>query len=152
MILSQLIWFLCNNTAYRCKKQKRVHFYYYYFELLNYQTSSIKAALPIPVPIQRDTSPFFFPLRLSSLIIEPIRRPPVAPRGCPIPTLPPLTFTISLFSPRILIHPRLVLVNASWISIKSISSGLMWGFYFRSFGIAFMGPSPERSGAIPATA
>ena len=90
---------MCNSISHRSTSNNRNFIFIHYTSL--YYISTIRADAS-PPPIQRLANPRFAALffisynKVTSILV------PLAPIGCPKATAPPLTFTLSTSSPKIL--------------------------------------------------
>ena len=75
-------------------------------------------------------------------------RAPEAPTGCPMPTAPPLTLTMSCGNPSLREQATDMEAKASLISTRSTSDSLRPA-RFRARGTQMVGASPVRAGSMP---
>jgi len=76
---------------------------------------------------------------------------PLIPKGCPMATAPPFTFTLLWSNPILSIVYTAIFAKASLISKRSMWS-LLSPVLSKSLLIAASGPRPNNSGATPTTA
>mmetsp|Transcript_88067 Transcript_88067/g.195920 ORF Transcript_88067/g.195920 Transcript_88067/m.195920 type:complete len:205 (-) Transcript_88067:731-1345(-) len=108
-------------------------------------------AAPMPVPMHIETTPSFFPVRLSSGSKVAIWREPVQPNGWPIAIAPPFGLTFSMGTFKCSIDMVACDAKASLISKMSMSPTERPAFS-KAAGMAKAGPMPMRFGSTPTTA
>src|SRR5699024_10205199 len=114
-----------------------------------YLTYSNIPAAPIPTPIHIVTIPYFDSgLRFLSASSLAVSIAPDAPSGWPREIAPPSTFVLSISSPACLIDAAVWEANASFSSIKSMSSTDK-PVGSSTSGMAYAGPIPMILGSTP---
>src|SRR3954454_5308446 len=118
---------------------------------VGHQTRSTTVAMPMPPPMHSVARPERLLVRSSSSISVPRIIPPVAPSGWPIAIAPPLTLTRSRSMSMSRAKRRTTAANASFISIRSMSS-IVRPALARAFFDAGAGPVSMIVGSAPLTA